>query len=541
MLACRIVSRHPAVAVLLAWGLVFLGFAIGPACGQDPERSTAEASANDPFVVNDQSIAIDAATLVPLKLREPGEVNFSEASLSEVALWLQDQTGLNVALDQRSLAENGVDENSPVSDVLRKQPFYLLLDRLAEQKIGWRLEGGVLRLHGLDDSSMLRNQQYNVGDLLDQKFESEELEEVIFSVVEAGSGWTTRGENGEGDLIFLGDVLFIRQDERTHRRIAGLLAALRSPSRRVLVDEPAEHAALRTALGQPTTVQFKAKPLGAVVAELAEKAGVDLRLDTAELSSTKVSERTPVTFELKEESLQTTLDLLLGQLGLSSILRDGVIWVTPRETADRFLKTAVFDVRDICPNVPASEALSTALQQQVDSGSWGDEEGTGQIVFAKPGVMVVRQSERRLDAVEELLGNYRVALKNSKRRISEDQDPEVVVTKYYRLPAEVAAEMEKVLPELVAPESWKSDIRPEAVGTIRQVRSWSEVSETKGAEAILIPQATLIVSQKRKVHEEIAKFMDNVKHGTGRPGGFGGGGIGGGGMGGAMPSAGGIF
>ncbi|MFN9248929.1 MAG: hypothetical protein ACK6DS_17850, partial [Planctomycetota bacterium] len=400
--------------------------------------------------------------------------------------------------------------------------------------------------------------QYNAGDLLDQKFEADDLEEVILSVVEAGSGWTARDDQGEGDLIFLGDVLFIRQDERTHRRIAGLLAALRGPARRVLVDDPAEHAAIRAALGGQISVRFKAKPFGAVVAELADKAGVDMRLDAAALSSTKVNERTPVTFELKEQRLQTTLDLLLGQFGLSWILRDGVLWVTTREAADRFLQTAVFDVRDICPNLPASEALSEALLQQVDTGSWGDQDGAGQIVCAKPGVMVVRQSERRLDAVEELLGNYRVALKNSKRRISEDEDPEFVVTRYYRMPAEVAAEMERVLPELVASESWKSSVRPEAAGTIRQVHSWPEVSETTKGGAVLMPQATLIISQKRKHHDEVRKFLDNIKYGNSLPSGFGGAGMGGAGVGGAgmggaggvggmdeksgkMPSGGGIF
>lgn len=525
--------RQLTVIFWLACGLVWSELGIPQSCGQESAGADTDVANSAPFVVSDQSLSIDSATLVSPKLRELAETSFTEASLSEVARWLQSQTGLNVALDQLSLAEVGVDENSPVSDTLRKQPIYLLLDRLAQQKIGWRLEGSVLRLYGLGDASMLRNVQYNAGDLLDQKFEADDLEEVILSVVEAGSGWTARDDQGEGDLIFLGDVLFIRQDERTHRRIAGLLAALRGPARRVLVDDPAEHAAIRAALGGQISVRFKAKPFGAVVAELADKAGVDMRLDAAALSSTKVNERTPVTFELKEQRLQTTLDLLLGQFGLSWILRDGVLWVTTREAADRFLQTAVFDVRDICPNLPASEALSEALLQQVDTGSWGDQDGAGQIVFAKPGVMVVRQSERRLDAVEELLGNYRVALKNSKRRISEDEDPEFVVTRYYRMPAEVAAEMERVLPELVASESWKSSVRPEAAGTIRQVHSWPEVSETTKGGAVLMPQATLIISQKRKHHDEVRKFLDNIKYGNSLPSGFGGAGMGGAGVGGA--------
>lgn len=138
--------------------------------------------------ISDSPRAIDAATLVPEKLRIFATVEFTDASLSDVAQWLREQTGLNVSLDTRSLEAANIDENSPVSDQLQNQPVYLLLDRLSNQKIAWRLDGSILRLHGINDPSFLVNRQYNVGDLIEQKYKGDDLIETIQLTLDAGGG-----------------------------------------------------------------------------------------------------------------------------------------------------------------------------------------------------------------------------------------------------------------------------------------------------------------------------------------------------------------
>jgi len=480
--------------------------------------------------IPDEPKSIDAATLVDPKLRQPAKVTFDETSLSEVAAWLQKQTGFNVTLDTRSLDSVGIDPISPVTDKLQDSPIYLLLDRLQRLQIGWRLNGGVLQLHAYKNDMFLHNVQYNVGDLLDQQFDSMALQETLQRCNDSETGWSDDG--GDGDMVLLGDVLFIRQDGRTHRRIAGLLAGLRSPSRRVLVDDPAPHAPIRAALDRPTNVSFKAKPLAAAMDEMAKTAAIDMRLDRIALRSIKVTERTPVTFELHDQSLRTTLDLMLGQLQLSWILRDGVLWVTPADDAESFLKTAVYDVRDLCPDDGSSSALSDAIQRQAAARSWQDNGGIGSIEFAKPGVMVVMQTERGLDSIQGLLENYRIALRNSKRRVSPNEDPEVVTTKYYRMPTEVAEDLEELLPTMLHPDSWKSEKQPTAIGTIRRIRSWSQVTGQKVAKGgTARPPATtsysiLLIEQKRKVHREIPKILQKIEHGDEVPA-FGGGGMGG--------------
>jgi hypothetical protein len=171
----------------------------------------------------------------------------------------------------------------------------------------------------------------------------------------------------------------------------------------------------------------------------------------------------------------------------------------------------------------------------------------GEINFAQPGVMVIMQSEPRLDAILDLIGNYRTALQNYKPRVSPEEDPEVIVTSYYRMPTEVAEDLEKLLPNLLAVDSWRSDKQPEGVGTIKRIRSWSQAStassgtERSSPETARIPYSILIIEQRRKVHKQILETLRKIEYGDlGFSGGFGGGGMGGMG-GGKAPASGGVF
>ena len=203
-------------------------------------RQPADASKPEPLrPIATEPESIDSATLVDPKLRQKVTVDFVETSLTDVAAWLQQQTGFNVTLDTRSLDPIGIDANSPISEKLVDQPIYLLLDRLHPLNIGWRLNGGVFVFHAVTDESMLYNVQYNVGKLLDDGFLPRSLRATLQKCIVTRGGWIDDG--GNGDLVQLGDVLFIRQDSRTHRRIAGLLAGLATPARRVLIDDPAPH------------------------------------------------------------------------------------------------------------------------------------------------------------------------------------------------------------------------------------------------------------------------------------------------------------
>ncbi len=80
----------------------------------------------------------------------------------------------------------------------------------------------------------------------------------------------------------------------------------------------------------------------------------------------------------------------------------------------------------------------------------GQNGGDATILFPRPQVMVVRQTEQRLDEILALLETYRSALRQSKPR-RHALDPNEVLTYYYRLPTVMADEMATLLPQQIRP------------------------------------------------------------------------------------------
>ena len=454
---------------------------------------------------------------------KPQTVQFKDTSISEVAHWIREKTGLNVVMDSRSLETAGILSSEPINDSLNAAPMYLLLDRLANQKIQWSSNGGIITLYAAKDQRAVYAVQYNVGELLDAKFKGDHLVDSIESTIDPDS-WGA----GNASAVLLGDILFLRQSARNHRLVAGLLTALKSPSRRIVIDQPKEHDTLRAQLGQMISIDAKDKPLSAVVTQLAELAKVDLRLNRAALSAALISDRIPVTIQITNQKLSAVLDILTTQYRLAWHMRDGAVWVTTAGDITEHPTVAVYDVRDLCLNMDESLSLQSAIVQQAMPESWE----TGVMNFAKSGIMVVRQSEAIQSAILGLLDDYRLALRNSKRRIAPEEDPEVVEIKYYRMPTAVADDLTDELPTLVAPSTWKSEAQPTAVGTIRKLRSWDQASRPAAKDATsepLVSYSVLVIEQRRKVHREISKTLQRIELGDmpemqgGMGGGFGGG------------------
>jgi hypothetical protein len=502
-----------------------------------------------PAVIADEPKTIDPATLVPAPLAVTATVQFTNASLRDVLEWLRTEQKLTVLLETNALAESEISLVEPVSERLEAAPLYLLLNRLRVLGLAWYFEDNILHITSATVADARRKTvPYNVGDLLDNGYELDDLAAVITGTV-APESWEDEG--GDGAVKFLGDVMFIRQTEPVQRQVQGLLAALRQHGRQTFILDPPQHLALRAKLEQPISVDFLDTPLDTAVTEIAKQGQVDIRLDTGALREVRVREREPVTLKLSNCALRTVLQAMLMDLKLTWILRDGVLWLTSEDQADSFFKTAVYDVRDLCHERAESDALMEAIQSQTEA-NWRDTGGAGDLASPQPGTLVVYHREHVLMDVLALLETYREALRSSKPRSRHGKDPEEVITVYYRLHANMAQELATVLPKLVQPNTWKSDTRPDAPGEILQVASppdlFSEdgrlargtaAKDSTAAQALVVARTVLIIRQTRAVHDEIAKIISRVETGDARGAAGDAMGVGGmGGMGGffAIPS-----
>jgi len=484
--------------------------------------------------------------LIPKTLSATVTVDFSDTSLHQIAEWIQKNRKITVLFDDAALAKDGIPQSELVTDHLQEQPVYFLLNRLRSLGLAWYIEDEILHITTTRVvAARMSTRPYNIGDLLDAGYQRDDLDQTIT----AGTPGPWETIDGEGGTMkWLGDVLFVRQTDDMHRQVEGLMIALRKHGRQTFTFDPPQHGILRKKLEQKVSVRIDSTPLAKAVQELSRQTGADIRLDVPALRAVGVRDREPVSLTLPDRTLKTVLNVLLADLKLTWILRDGVLWITSTKQAADFQKTAVYDVRDLCRNGDEANALTEAIQTQT-TGPWADVDGDGgAIAFPRTGTMMVRHAERGLREVADLLATYRKALTVSKRRKRDVVDPQEVITRYYRMDEKIAADLEQRLPQLVQPETWKTGQRPKAPGTILKVASQPEFLDTRGQriQAVatagktvqvqaLLPRAVLIVRQTRAVHKEIAKIIHRIEQGDAPEtdnGGLGGGGFGGGGFGG---------
>lgn len=511
------------------------------AIAQETQQPAASTEPEIPEI-SDEPRTINPATIVPEKLAAAATVVFTEASLREIAETIENDRGFPVLFDNAALSEERIPLGEPVTDRLDDEPLYLLLNRLRSLGLAWYLQDEILTISTARVvKEKMSTRPYNAGDLFDAGYAPDDLSETILSAIDAP--WEM--EEGEGGSYeWLGDVLFVRQNDLAHRQIMGLLAALRNHSRRTFAYDPPQHAALREKLDQNVEVAFVDTPLRRAIEELAEQTGADIRLDTPALRESRVRDREPVSLTLSGRKLETVLHVLLADLQLRWILRDGVLWITNADTANGFQKTAVFDVRDLCRDAGESAELRSAIFSQT-FGPWEEFEGYGgTITFAKPGTMVVKQTETQLEKILELLKSYRTALRASKRRDRDAVDPQEFITRYYLMHQGIAGDLSMYLPALVERETWQSE-NPDAQGYLykltsrpglidsggRLLRTTANSDDEASGDALVIPQAVLIIHQTRKTHEEIAKIIERIQNGDPPEPQDASGGIGGGGGG----------
>ncbi|HVA47612.1 MAG TPA: hypothetical protein VNH11_14680 [Pirellulales bacterium] len=92
-------------------------------------------------------------------------------------------------------------------------------------------------------------------------------------------------------------------------------------------------AKILAALGQATTVDFAEKPLGGVVDVLRQKHKIEIQLDHKALGDAGAGSDTPITVRLGDITLRSLLRLMLGQLDLTYVVRDGYLLITSQACA----------------------------------------------------------------------------------------------------------------------------------------------------------------------------------------------------------------
>ena len=108
-----------------------------------------------------------------------------------------------------------------------------------------------------------------------------------------------------------------------------------------------KRAAVRDILDRRVPIDFSESPLSAVMQQLSEQNGITVFLDARRLQDVGVNLDTPVTMSFREIRLRTFLDLMLGNLDLTYLVKDDVLVITTAEHAENERVIRVYDCREL--------------------------------------------------------------------------------------------------------------------------------------------------------------------------------------------------
>ena len=167
------------------------------------------------------------------------------------------------------------------------------------------------------------------------------------------------------------------------------------------------------ALDEKTEVAFIDTPLVDAIQFTAMQSGISMILDRNSLDDAGISSDEPVTAALAGISLRSALKIILGDLGLTSVIEDEVLKITTKEAAAAKEITRVYPVGDLVSSSDESSwsELAEAVQSGVLKGRWQTVDGTGGTVsiVRSAQALVIRQTRGAHDQIVELLVSLRDA------------------------------------------------------------------------------------------------------------------------------------
>jgi hypothetical protein len=177
---------------------------------------------------------------------------------------------------------------------------------------------------------------------------------------------------------------------------------------------------IQAALDQPLRepMDFIEQPLSDVMAILAETYDLPVQFDTATLDAVAMSPDVEVSININNVTLRSALDLMLKNAGgeeLTYIIDKEVLLITTQEEAATRLEVKVYRVDDLIGDGfvgsqygADADTLIDLIVASVESDSWRvNKSGEGEIKSFPPGMLVISQTHRIQEQVQNLLDELR--------------------------------------------------------------------------------------------------------------------------------------
>jgi RNA polymerase sigma factor (sigma-70 family) len=177
-----------------------------------------------------------------------------------------------------------------------------------------------------------------------------------------------------------------------------------------------------------TNVNFENVPLGDVLVELRDTAGLNIVVDRTALTESGITLNQPITLRLDGVTRKTILKYVLRDAGgLVFRVEDGVVVITTNVTDQVKKARRVYPVADLIGKAEGAEDLIRVIRNTVgiprdwafrkgdeDNGIHGNPEGGTIEYFAEGKSLVVSQTSDIQEQIEELLNELRITKEKQK-------------------------------------------------------------------------------------------------------------------------------
>lgn len=388
---------------------------------------------------NDPLRAVEQRVLKALSRRV--SIDFQHRPFAEALRELGRFLGLEMRLDQETLAEAGFDPKQPVtfrvSGISAESALNLLL-RTCE--LTWTIDAsGLLITTPEAERSRLVSRVYRVSEIADLKTptgvlgletnspEADSWVEMLQTTIQP-SDWAEVGGMGSAEVLDEGGetVLKVSQRWRAHREIETLLRDLQRAREATKADPEAPPVAvacpgwekdLRRVLAQKCVLELDDTPFDEVIRSLEREFNINIEFDRNALKDVGFQTDSRVTLKVRGISLAAGLTILLRSLGLTWHLRDEAVVITSREEESVRLVPRVYDVRDLVRCVDEtgqaandSDSLIELIASTIQPTSWDVVGGPGSMAAAEAeglAVLAISQTGRAQQEIESLLAELR--------------------------------------------------------------------------------------------------------------------------------------
>lgn len=510
-------------------------------------------------------------------LDEPTEFAFKQASLEAVLKFVRTRHKINLYVDHKSLEEAGFSLKEPITSELKGVTLRDALElTLKPCELTWIIRRGVLTIttvsheEGLSESVI-----YPVEDLLlppvELRYPGRTYRPDYDSLVEALVGsisptaWSELG--GAPPVRPYHGSLVIRISRQGHEEIADIFRGLRAVRQSQFpscAKQPP--AAVRTvsrprgervdaALRQPIELALANVDLTELAWQISRQCEIPVALDQKALAEAGIEPaKTRFNQRLGKVPLESALDLLLEEHGLSWFVRGGMLHISSQSASEGVMQVRVYPIRGlgdrplVSPMRQLTEEYETLLElvsSSVAPTTWAEVGGSGSLaVVPRAGALVVSQTAQIHEELEQFLAGLRKAraVQPTEGIDEADKEPaaDELVVFAYRIPGfylrEIQASPARTdKPAAVAAPAGAERAKASAAASAQATREYIAQQYAAALPKFVDPESwgsgrgtieavgdMLFVRQRMAVHEQVAKYLTPGWCGMGGIGGMSG-------------------